>query len=79
MTKAPTLPTITGSYASSTQLNAAFRAIEDSFENTLSLDGSTPNSMGADLDMDSNNILNVGAIEAEELTINGESVQELVN
>lgn len=34
-------------------------AIETALENTLSRDGSTPNTMGADLDMNSNQILNL--------------------
>lgn len=37
------------------------RAIEAALENTLSRDGSTPNTMGADLDMNGNQILNLPA------------------
>lgn len=71
MAKKPTLPNLTGSHASSTQLNRSFRDIEDAFQNTLSLDGSTPNSMGADLDMNSNDILNVGTIFVDEIKVDG--------
>lgn len=39
--------------------NANNAAIEAAFENTLSRDGSTPNSMSAPLDMNSNRILNL--------------------
>jgi hypothetical protein len=42
-------------------INANNALIETAMENTLSLDGTTPNSMGADLDMDGNNILNLPA------------------
>jgi hypothetical protein len=71
MAKQPSLPTITGSFMSSTQLNSAFRAIEDTFDNTLSRDGSTPNNMEADLDMDSNDIINVDTLYADEVVITG--------
>lgn len=40
-------------------INANSEAIEDAFENTLSRDGTTPNAMQANLDMDSNRILNL--------------------
>ena len=74
MTKAPTLTTIASGYASNTQLNNNFDAIQTAFENTLSLDGSTPNAMNADLDMDSNNILNVNEVGTSYLRINGQLV-----
>jgi hypothetical protein len=74
MSKAPTLTNIASGYASNTQLNNNFNAIEQAFENTLSLDGSTPNAMGADLDMNGNQILN-----ATGLTIEGVDVFTLIN
>lgn len=40
-------------------INANSTAIETALENTLSRDGTSPNTMGADLDMNSNNILNL--------------------
>jgi hypothetical protein len=46
-------------------LNALFDSIAAGFENTLSLDGTTPNSMGADIDLNSNDLLNVRNIEAQ--------------
>jgi methionine-rich copper-binding protein CopC len=73
MAKKPTVSTITSGYASNTQLNANFEALRDSFDNTLSLDGSTPNSMGADLNLNSNDILNADGIQANSLTIAGSS------
>jgi hypothetical protein len=54
-----------------TVINNNSAAIEAALENTLSLDGTSPNQMGADLDMDSNDILNVGDIEITSLTIGG--------
>ena len=49
MAKKPTLTTITSGYASNTQLNNNFSELRNAFDNTLSLDGSTPNAMQADL------------------------------
>ena len=40
-------------------INANYALIEDALENTLSLDGTTPNAIGFDLDMDSNKITNL--------------------
>ena len=40
-------------------VNTNNQAIETAFDNTLSRDGSTPNSMGADLDMNSNRVINL--------------------
>lgn len=45
--------------AISATVNANNDAIEIAMENTLSLDGTSPNSMAANLDMDSNRILNL--------------------
>lgn len=42
-------------------INANNAAIETALENTLSRDGTSPNSMGADLDMNSNRIYNLPA------------------
>ena len=56
-----TLTDITTGYYSVTTLNANNALIETALENTLSRDGTTPNSMAANLDMDSNRILNLPA------------------
>lgn len=55
------LTTIGSRYGSIDALNANFDAIEAAFENTLSRDGTTPNSFDANLDMDSNRIINLPA------------------
>ena len=62
MAKKPTVTTITSGYASVTTLNANYEALRDAFDNTVSRDGSTPNTMNADFDMNSNDILNVNTI-----------------
>lgn len=46
-----------------TAINNNNAAIETALENTLSRDGTTPNSMSADLDMNSHNILNLGDLD----------------
>lgn len=53
-----TLSDVTSSYSSTATLNSNFDTIETAFDNTLSRDGSTPNSMGANLDMNSYKIIN---------------------
>jgi hypothetical protein len=60
------LNNITSGYASTAALNANNDAIEAALENTLSLDGTSPNSMNADLDMNGYAILNRRATTGEE-------------
>lgn len=55
-----TLNSISSGYGSNTALNTNFDLIETALENTLSRDGTTPNTMSADLDMNGNDLLNVG-------------------
>jgi hypothetical protein len=74
MAKKPTISTISSGYASNTQLNNNFSALRTGFDNTLSLDGSTPNAMNADLDMNGNNILNASQVNVDSLYINNISV-----
>lgn len=52
-------------------LNDNWDRITAVIENTLSRDGDTPNSMGADLDMDNNDILNVDNIDVNTMSIDG--------
>jgi len=58
MAKGPTITTIASGYYSRTALNNNFTNIDAAFDNTLSLDGSTPNSMTGDLDLNGNQITN---------------------
>lgn len=71
MAKKPTVSTISSGYASNTQLNANFEALRDSFDNTLSLDGSSPNAMGSDLDLNNNDLINAGTIATNALSVGG--------
>jgi len=54
-----TLTDITAGYTLTTTANANNALIEAALENTLSRDGTTPNTMGANLDMNSNKIINL--------------------
>jgi len=60
---------VTGGFAGVTAINDNNTLIETAMENTLSLDGTTPNSMSADLDLDSNNLINAGSVQ-----VNGQSL-----
>jgi len=50
-------------------INNNFTRIENAFENVLGLDGDTPNSMRSDLDLNSNDILNVDNINTTSATV----------
>jgi hypothetical protein len=63
MAKQPTITTITSGHASITKLNNNFTALRDGFDNTISRDGSSPNTMSADLDLNGNDLNNVGALK----------------
>jgi len=79
MAKRPTLTDIT-SLTNSSAINALsenWDAIEDAFDNTLSLDGSTPNALNADLDLNGNALLNVGTIDVENLTLDGQTITDV--
>lgn len=60
MAKKPNISNVASGYQSTTTINNNFENIRNAFDNTLSRDGSTPNSMLADLDMNGKAILNVG-------------------
>lgn len=74
MAKKPSVTTVSSGFASNTQLNANFTALRDAFDNTLSLDGSTPNAMQADLDLNGNDLLNAGSLVTDSLVLNGQTV-----
>lgn len=69
MAKRPNLGQITNPIFSVNQLNQAFTKIDEAFDNTLSRDGSTPNTMLADLDMNSNDILNAGVVYGQSIDV----------
>jgi hypothetical protein len=57
--KQAALSTLSAGFFDTAKLNTNFTNLNAALNNTLSLDGSTPNSMLADFDMNSNRILNV--------------------
>jgi len=63
-----TLSTIGSRYGSIDALNANFDAIEDALDNTLSRDGSIPNTMEATLDLNGNPLINVSSINGADAT-----------
>jgi len=69
MVKTATVNNITSGYASQTQLNENFTNINTALDNTLSLDGSLPNAMNADLDLNNNDLLNVKAIYVDGVNV----------
>lgn len=69
MPKQATVNTISSGYASQTQLNENFENINTALENTLSLDGSAPNAMQGDLDLNNNDLLNVKAIYVDGVNV----------
>ena len=69
-----TVSDIASGYASTTALNASFNQIEDEFNNKVlyrNNPSGEPNQMLNDLDMNSNDLLNVGGLSATSLTVNG--------
>lgn len=74
MAKKPEITTITTGYFSTNMLNTNFENLRDQFDNTLSLDGSTPNAMQADLDLNGYNIIN-----ADNIFVNGTNILSLLD
>jgi hypothetical protein len=74
MSKVGDITTITIGYYSTTAISQNFETLVEALNNTLSLDGSTPNAMNADLDMNGNDILNVNT-----LYIDGVDVFSVIN
>ncbi len=60
------------------KIDENFENIETALQDGLSRTGESPNNMEADLDMDSHDILNVGTIQAEDITVDGENVTGVI-
>lgn len=74
MAKRPNLGQIASSAFSVGHLNSAFEKIDTAFDNTLSRDGSTPNTMLSDLDMNSSSILNADGIQGTSITVDNATI-----
>jgi len=77
MAKKPTITTVSSGYQGTGTINSNFQALRDAFDNTISRDGSTPNTMNADLDMNSNDLLNVDGLYSDRLIVNGVDINTL--
>lgn len=60
--------------SAATTINNNNALIITEMENTLSRDGTTPNQMNADIDLNHNDLLNVGTIHADDFTVAGTDV-----
>lgn len=74
MSKKPTITTVSSGFLSAQTINENFEAIRDHFDTLLSLDGSTPNDMEADLDLNDNDVLNGGNGYFSRVFVNGAEV-----
>lgn len=76
MAKRPTTSTLTNTASPTylTQLNQNFTNVRNQFDNTLSLDGSTPNAMNADIDLNGNDLINANSVNTTSLRIGGQAV-----
>ncbi len=80
MAKKPNLSNVTNILTAGTVINNNNDLIEEAFENTLSRDGSTPNQMEADIDLNSNDLLNVKNLDVNGvLTVEGVNFNEQVS
>ena len=80
MAKRPTINTLTNTASPTylTQLNQNFSNVQAQFDNTLSLDGSLPNAMNADLDLNDFDLINAGTVNADNLVVAGTNLNSVV-
>ena len=78
MAKKPVLTDINNISSAGPTINENSRAIEEAFENTLSRDGSSPNQMEADLDLNGNDLINVKTLQVQDLTVSGEDATGVI-
>lgn len=74
-----TLPTIESGYQSTEALNQAFADIATAIDNTVSRDGSSPNQMEADLDLNGFRIINTGVTEDDASLITRGEMEDYVD
>lgn len=76
MAKRASLTDVSSGYQSNSVMNDNFEALNENFDNTLSRDGSSPNQMEADIDMNSNDVLNAGTVHTDVLKVNGRTLTD---
>lgn len=69
----PNLNPVTSGYNLS-KINDNFQKIEQAFQEVLGRGGDLPNHMESDLDMNGNDLLNIGLLSVDDITVDGESV-----
>ena len=74
MAKKATLTDVTDTPNNASAINTNINAVNDKLDNTLSLDGSTPNAMNADFDLNGHDLLNGGSINTTNLYLGGRLV-----
>lgn len=79
MPKLPDLTLVTGGHYSTATLTANFTALRNAFELFVSRDAEEPNFMLGDLDMNSNDILNVGELETGSLRVNNILINDFIS
>lgn len=68
-----------GSSSGTANINNNSTKIEEAFDNTLSRDGTTPNQMNADIDMNGNDLLNVNFLQAEDVIVDGQQLTSILD
>ena len=71
MAKTASVNTISNILTSADDINSNFVGVNTALQNTLSLDGSTPNAMSADIDLNGNDLINAGCVSTTELVVGG--------
>ena len=79
MAKINPLTALMSTYSAVAALNANFSSIEQAFSNTLSRDGTGPNHMEADLDVNHNRLVNVGDALVGSDAVNYDQVLDMLN
>lgn len=79
MAKAPTLIAPANDQGIKGSISTNNSRIVAAFENTLSLDGSTPNAMGADLDLNNNDLINAEAVYTDKIYLEGQDIIGVIN
>ena len=74
LAKKPTVSSVASGFTSGATIDSNFEALRDAFSNTVSRDGSTPNTMDADFDMNNNDINNAKSVNTTSLYLNGQLV-----
>lgn len=79
MAKTPDIKRVATGYDMARAINENFEEVVEAFRNVISRDGSLPNHMNADFDMNGQDILNVDTIDVKDLAIQGTSLKELLD